>query len=285
MLGIIFALIAMVGWAFGDFYIQKTSREYGVWASLFCVVFLGSTVLFPFVIKSLPLLFETREFLFLIIVSVISCIAAMISFKAFQTSKMTTVEPIMSFELPLTILLGVFVLSESLSSAQLIIAGIAFIGILLTSSKNIFKSSVSFEKGVSITIVAVLFMSIVNFITGIASQKVGAVETIWFVHTFIAIICIIYFSVTRSWRLFFEHVQKYPKESLLVALFNNGAWLAYSAAVILIPISLAITISEGYIALAMILGVIFNKEKLSPLQWLGAIISFVAVLVLAFISG
>lgn len=283
--GIIFALIALVCWALGDFFIQKTSREYGVWTSLFSIVFFGAVALFPFAIKDIPVLMSSANLPILFIFSLATCVVALVGFKAFQVGKMVVVEPIMSFELPLTVMLGVFILKETLAPIQMILIGIAFLGILLTSSKNIFQTKISLEQGVLWAMAATLLMAFVNFTTGLASQSVGAIGAIWFMNVLLTIICAVYFSVTSSWTRVIENIKRHPTESLLVSVFDNGAWLAYSASVIIIPISLAITISEGYIALAMILGVLINKEKLSRLQWIGGGMSFVAVMMLAFISG
>ncbi len=282
--GIIFAIIAMICWAFGDFFIQKTSRQYGVWTSLFSIVFLGAVVLFPFAIKDIPVVMSSAHLPLLVVFSLATWVVTLVGFKAFQVGKMVVVEPIMSFELPLTVMLGVVILKESLTSVQLVLVGIAFLGVLLTSSKNIFRTKISLEQGVFWAMSATLLMAFVNFTTGLASQSVGAVGAIWFMNVLLTIICGIYFSVTGSWARVIGNIKRHPKESLLVSVFDNGAWLAYSASVVIIPISLAITISEGYIALAMILGVIINKERLSPLQWLGGGASLVAVIVLAFIS-
>lgn len=279
-------MVALVCWAFGDFFIQKTSRSYGIWTSLFCIVFSATIVLLPFVIKDMSVLFSIHNLPLLLLMSITTCVVAILEFKAFQVGKMVIVEPIMSFELPLTVLLGVLFLKESLSILQVVLVGVAFFGILLTSyKKNISAIKFSLEKGVVLAAMSVFIMAFVNLTTGLASQSVGAVGAIWFGSLFIAIICVIHFSVTRSWKLFFRNIKKYPKESIAVAVFDNGAWLAYGAAVTLIPISIAITISEGYIVLAMILGVILNKERISRYQWVGAAISLGAVMILAYISG
>lgn len=283
--GIIFAIIAMICWAFGDFFIQKTSRQYGVWTSLFSIVFLGAVALFPFAIKDIPVIMNSVHLPILVIFSLATCVVALVGFKAFQVGKMVVVEPIMSFELPLTVMLGVVILKESLTPFQIVLIAVAFLGVLLTSSKNIFRTKISLEQGVFWAMGATLLMAFVNFTTGLASQRVGAIGAIWFMNVLLTIICVVYFSVTRSWVRVIGNIKRHPKESLLVSVFDNGAWLAYSASVIIIPISLAITISEGYIALAMILGVLINKERLSRLQWIGGGMSFIAVIVLAFISG
>lgn len=50
--GIIFAFIAMIGWGFGDFFIQKSTRKVGVWATIFIITLLGFIVLTPFALKN-----------------------------------------------------------------------------------------------------------------------------------------------------------------------------------------------------------------------------------------
>lgn len=81
-----------------------------------------------------------------------------------------------------------------------------------------------------------------------------------------------------------SHIKQHPYESTGVALLDNAAWVLYATATTLIPISLAITISESYIILAVILGVTINKEELSRHQWIGIVLSLVAVITLSYIS-
>jgi uncharacterized membrane protein len=65
---------------------------------------------------------------------------------------------------------------------------------------------------------------------------------------------------------------------------DNAAWIAYSYSTLYIPITIAISISEGYIALAALLGLIFNKEKLNKHQYLGLILAIISAVVLAMIT-
>ncbi len=280
--GIMYALVALVSWGFGDFFIQRTSRDFGIWPSLFCITGAGSIVLLPFVFGEIPLMVFFWPFLFL--VAALTLVVALLEFKALQIGKLTVIEPILSFELPLTVLLGITLLGEHLTWYQGGLIALVFLGILLVAYSGKIKAHHFWEHGAILALMATVVMAFVNFTTGLASRSVGPVATIWFVHTVIAVCCILYFTYSRSWWSFFHHIRKHPAESVAVALFDNCAWLAYSFAVILIPISLAITISESYIILAVMLGVVFNHERLKKYQWIGIILTLSAVLVLSFIS-
>jgi drug/metabolite transporter (DMT)-like permease len=62
------------------------------------------------------------------------------------------------------------------------------------------------------------------------------------------------------------------------------AWFGYAYAVSQSSIALTITISEAYIVLAALLGVVINRERLRRHQVLGAALALGAVVVLAYIS-
>jgi drug/metabolite transporter (DMT)-like permease len=51
-----------------------------------------------------------------------------------------------------------------------------------------------------------------------------------------------------------------------MSLFTNIAWISYSLSTVYIPIGIATSISESYIAFASLLGIIINKEKLKKHQ-------------------
>lgn len=280
--GIGFALLALICWGFGDFLIQKTSRDYGIWPSLFCITFLASIILFPFAIKDFPTLVENLPLI--IIAGIVTTLASVLEFTALRVGKISIVEPIISFELPFTVLLGVLMLGEHVTSIQSVLILLVFGSILLLGYTGEFRSKHLLEKGALLALIATVLVSFMNFTIGLSSQNVGPIAAIWSIHVLVTIICAVRFTITKSWHHVWHEFRKHPGETLGVAIFDNGAWLAYSAAVIYIPISLAITLSEGYIILAILLGVIINRERLLKHQWVGVIIAIGSVLMLASIS-
>ena len=104
----------------------------------------------------------------------------------------------------------------------------------------------------------------------------------WFTDTFIVSILAIYLTRTSRWREVWRDWRKSKKLILGVSILDNLAWLVFSYSMVLIPIAIATGISESYIALAAILGLVFNKEKLKKHQWYGLALALLAVIVIAF---
>lgn len=145
-LGVLFALGALANWAIGDFYIQKTARKIGIWRALFFIAAFGGVVLFPFIIAELPsLITNPSAWLLLGMVSLVAFFAALFDFQALKDGKIAIVEPIISFELPLTIGLSVILLHESLSFIQTLLIILAFIGIILALGSILVLSAVTGE--------------------------------------------------------------------------------------------------------------------------------------------
>ena len=82
----------------------------------------------------------------------------------------------------------------------------------------------------------------------------------------------------------FRHARKHWRPIVLQGILDNIAWVSFAAAVLVLPISITIAISESYIALGMLLGIIINKERLQRHQYVGIAVTLIAVVVLAFVS-
>ncbi|MEK7089574.1 MAG: DMT family transporter, partial [Patescibacteria group bacterium] len=70
-----------------------------------------------------------------------------------------------------------------------------------------------------------------------------------------------------------------------VGFIDNLAWVAYFYSTTYIPIAIATSVSEAYIAFAAILGVVFNKETLRAHQVFGIVLAVVSVILLSAITA
>lgn len=61
--------------------------------------------------------------------------------------------------------------------------------------------------------------------------------------------------------------------------------MAFAAAATFAPISVATTISGGYVALAVLLGIFVSREKVKPHQMFGIALVSVGVIVLSYFYG
>ncbi len=282
-LGLLFAFIALVGWGFGDFFIQKTTRIIGVYKTLFFICIGATVVLFPFVFHEIAS-YTRADYQSIVILSLIIFFYALVIFHAFEKGKLSVVESVIAFELPLTVMLGVFVGGETLTLKQFLLFIIIFVGIALAAASKLDHLHLHrriFEKGVIWAFGAAFLSALTNFYVGTYSQHMSPLFVIWATHSMLAVLCGAYIVYRGELRSLASDLKKHTGPIVAQSIFDNSAWIGYAFATSLIPISLTVSISESYIALAALLGYFFGREKLNRHQILGAIIAFVGVIFLA----
>lgn len=285
-MGILFAFIALACWGLGDFLIQKSSREFGKWAALFFITAIASIALFPFVYRDIAALFNgSPAFLILLGTSVVLLLAALFDFQALSDGKISVVEPIMALEIAATAILSFAIIGERLTWLQILIIVILVIGIVLVSTKS-FKHlrKIKAEKGVWLALIGAVCMGATNFLFGVGARETNPLLVNWFTSTFLALVCLIYLISKSELKKLFRDWRDEKILIIGVGIIDNAAWVAYSYSTLYIPITIAISISESYIAMAAVLGLIFNKEKLNKHQYLGLILAIISAVVLAAIT-
>ena len=284
-MGILFACVALVAWGIGDFLIQRSVRKFGDLFTLFYITAFSAIVLLPFVLKDLPTLFLTQDGLsMLLLVSVVLLIAALLDFEALRVGKMSVVEPIYAFELPIAAMLAAIFLNERMNLLQYILIGVVVIGILLVSSKSHGHKRRRLERGVILAVLATIAMGAANFLFGFGARQTNPLLVNWFTSLFVAIIC----GAALVWQSRFHEIMRHLRTSkrfiFPVSFFDNLAWVTYATSMVFIPVGVATGISESYIVVASGLGVVFNRERLQRHQWVGCILCVSAVIALAFVT-
>ncbi|MFA5992544.1 MAG: EamA family transporter [Candidatus Pacearchaeota archaeon] len=281
--GIIFSVVAMFAWGFGDFLIQKSTRKIGVWDTLFFITFTGFVVLTPFAIKNAGNLFGVGLFLF-ISGGVVYFIASFLDLEALKIGKLDIVEPIWAFEIVSSVLLAFFILKERVSFLQTVFIIVLILSLAFLSLKKFnFKLGRKFllEKGVYIALLAAVVMGVANFLIGVGSRRVDPITMKWGMDLFLMVFSFFFVIRGRKKRKFFKSLKKNIKVLTFMSLFDNVAWLAFGFAMVFAPISIAVAISESYIIIAVLLGFFVNKEKLKLHQIIALIIAVISAIYLA----
>jgi drug/metabolite transporter (DMT)-like permease len=283
-MGILLALTALISWGLGDFLIQRSARKFGDWVALFYVTAFGAIVLFPFVLNDLVSSFTFHSAL-LWLAAVVTLFFALLDFEALRVGKISVIEPIYAFEIPVAALLAAYFVHERLTAIQILLIFSVMLGIFLISTRSFshFKR-IHLEKGVWFAAFATIGMGMANVLFGVGSRVTSPLVVNWVVDTFIAIICLVYLFSTGQARKIGIDVKNNARPILTVGFFDKLAWVSFSYAMLFIPIAVATGISEGYIAFAGGLGLIFNKEKLKKHQWVGFVLAAIAVIALAIVT-
>lgn len=285
-MGILFAFIALICWGVGDFLIQKTSREFGKWVVLFFVGLIASVALLPFVYQNIGAsLAERPVLIILIIASFVLLLTALLDFQALSVGKISVIEPIMALEIAVTAALSFLAIGEHLTWLQVTLIIALIVGIILVSTKSFHHlKKIKAEKGVWLALAGAASMGVTNFLFGIGAREADPLIVNWFTSVFLALACLIYLITNKQIRNLFADWHKDKRLLIGVGVIDNAAWVAYSYSTLYIPIAVAISISESYIALAALLGVLFNKEKLRKHQYAGLVVAIICAVILAAVT-
>lgn len=285
-MGILFAIIALFCWGTGDFFIQKAARRKGVWFTIGSIGVIGAIVLLPFVYERIINIFTTKNHLaLLLITSSIGLLVSLLYFEALRRGKISALTPILAFEIPVTAVLAMIILDEILSLDQMILAAILMLGIILLAVHHFGRiKNIHIEPGAFLAFFAMLGLGVINFLVGYTARQTDPLLINWFMAVFFGITGLIGMLVTEGEPRFLEEIKTNKQLVLTMGMFDTLAWVAYAQATIYIPIAIAASLSESYIALAAILGLIFNREKLKPHQYVGLVIIIIAATALASIT-
>ena len=283
VIGIIFSVVALVGWGLGDFFIQRTVRKTSVPSAVCYIGLFASIALLPFVWHEIPLIWSSQNNLFLIGgLAILTLVCAIVEFAAFGEGKIAVLEPVLSSELPLTVILGVALLHETLSLWQVVLMIAVFIGITLVvtvQAGHLRHRHVLLERGTLLALFSVVGLAVGNVLVAMASRNISPLLTVWSTFLFIGISTFLYIIMSGK---FGQFVNNFKQNKILVlaeSFFDTLGWVAFAYATTYTSLAIATTISESYVILAIGLGLYFNKEKLRLHQLVGLPIAIVAILV------
>jgi drug/metabolite transporter (DMT)-like permease len=220
--------------------------------------------------------------------STLVVIYAITLFKAFDIGKLSVIESVMILELPLAVGMSVIWLGDRLNTIQIILFLIICSGVALATVKDIRHLNYSkhlVEKGVWLAFAGAGLAAVVDVFISSSAQNISPLITLWYQHAFIVVIFGTYLTFTKGWSEFFLGIKTHPFLMLGQGVCDNIAWLSFVFAVNYISTSLVMSISEGYIIVAVILGHFLNKEKLKVHKVLGMSLAVPAMLILAYISS
>lgn len=286
MVGVGAALLSLVLWGLGDFLIQRSVRHVGNIRTLFYVGIGPAVLLLPFVWQQFPSLYG-RDILLLCLLSVVVMAASLFDFQALRQGKIAVVEPVIGLELPLIVAFSVTLGRETIAPHDWIIMSAIFVGILFAVTRERVHWHMRrhiFERGVHLALLGAIGLALTNFLVGVSSRETSPLMAIWFSSTFYALCAVLYLCATKRMTGLLHNLVRYPVLAV-TSVVDATAWIAYGYAVLFLPIAIAASISESYLAVAVLLGVYFNKERIKPHQKVGALVAILGVIALAYSVG
>lgn len=281
-IGVLIAFGAIICWALGDFFIQKSSRKIGDLQTLFFVGLFATLFLLPFVWKDLLSLTEPRNILILAILGILTLIAGLLNFEALKEGKFSVVEIITELELPITIILSIFILKETISLKQSILIALIFLGIILIAIKSYHLKNLRkfIEKGAIIGIFGAIGMGFVNFLTATSARTISPIAAVWAPALIFSIICLALIIKRDGIKNLLTNLKRFKLFILAAGLFDTAAWTLYATSIMKQEVSIITAMTESYPSLSLFLGRWFNKERINWHQYLGAAIALISCILL-----
>ncbi len=284
-MGVLLAITALLSWGLGDFLIQRSTRRFGDWVALFYIAAFGTIILFPFAYPNLKNALENHPTL-LLVACLVLLLAALFDFEAMRIGKISVVEPIYAFEIPIAAFLAAYFIKELLTPEQIFFTATLIAGIFLVSVRSFSHlKNIHLEKGTWYAVAGTIGLGASSFLFGLGSRETNPLVINWFTDAFLTIATIFYLAATSRLGEIRSDFRNNKRLILNVSFFDKLAWVTFSYATLFIPIAVVTGISEGYIAFAAGLGLLFNKEKLRPHQWTGLFLAAASVIILAFITA
>lgn len=282
--GILFALFTLFLWGGGDFLIQRMTRQIGNWETVFLIGLFGTILLTPFVYQDVVRYLSAASIIaVLAVASIFGLVASLFDFESLKKGKIAAVEPILALEIPTVAVLSLIFLKEVLSLLELFLIAVIIIGLVLVSLRERnFKllRSKGLEKGVILMTIAAILMGGTAFFVGYGSRITNPLFVNWFVAIIATVFMAAYLFFKGTLPRLVKNVLKSPKLVFTTCLFDNLAWISFAAAVLFIPITIAMTLSENFIAVAVLLGLIVNREMLRLHQKIGFVLALAGTVVL-----
>ncbi|PIW36592.1 MAG: hypothetical protein COW24_04510 [Candidatus Kerfeldbacteria bacterium CG15_BIG_FIL_POST_REV_8_21_14_020_45_12] len=280
-MGILFALGAFFGWGIGDFLIQRCTRKGGVTLTFWIISAIGSAALLPFVINSETAFSEILSFPILLATGT-TIMNGFFLFWLFKHINLSIVQPVISLELPLGVILAAILFHESILPQQWLLIFAIFLGVVMLSfALNPFKvGKIKLEKGILLTTLAAFVSTSMNLSTAAAVEQFDPWFVIWAVGALITLVLLPL--VLQKRRVYFASLKENPILYFATSIIDVTAWISFSFGVVYLPISLVLGLSQGYVLVSVILGITFNKERLRSWQYLGLFVTMTALIMLAF---
>ncbi|MBN2095324.1 MAG: DMT family transporter [Candidatus Aenigmarchaeota archaeon] len=275
------AFSAMLCWAVADFLVQKSTRKIGNLESLAVIGIVGTVSLFPLVIRDFGLIFSASNLALILVLGVLTFVAAMFDCEALRVAKLSTVDILMEIELPITIMLGYLFFNEVLAPMQIFMVGLIFAGILLVATKSFSHWAIRWEKGVILAVIGAIGMGFINFLTSATSRAISPIMAVWAPWLILTLFCLTLIYRRGEFPRFVKNASRFRWFLLGMGIIDTAAWIFYSFAVFGESVGIVTAITESYPAVALFLGVWLNREKINGHQYLGAALAIFSSIALA----
>lgn len=280
-MGIVFGLVAALGWGTADFLVRFSTRLIGTYRTLFFMQLIGVFVLGVYLIgtgKLVVLIASTswQPWAWAVLAILLSILGSLAFYRAYEIGVLMVVAPITSCYAAVTSALA-FLTGEMVSQVHIMGLVVALTGVVLVATplgsillmrkKHVVVRS-EMPPGVLWAIVASLSYGVSFWILGFyVNHDLGAVTTTWL--TRLLTLCLLAACAPVA-----KQSLQLPRGRVwwyicAIGIIDTVAFIAYNVGLTVAQISIVSVISSLYSAVTVVLAWVFLRERLQRSQWFG----------------
>ncbi|MFH0868571.1 MAG: DMT family transporter [Candidatus Woesearchaeota archaeon] len=276
-LGILFGIIAMIGWGVADFFAAKAVRKSSVFKTYFWIQAIGLVIylLIFLLFFKLPAI-SLMTFALIVICAFIGITTVMSFYKGLQVGIVSIISPIGASYAVVTVILSLIFLNETITSFQAVGISLVILGAILTSFKfhDLIRLKVkNIAAGVKYAVFAMLGWGVLMVLIDVLVADLG-----WFLPILFIVAVEIFYLLAYSGAA--KKSISFPKNIalfvILAAVLEVIAFLSFGFSITSENVAIVAPIISAFPAITIILARIFFKEILELNQRVG---------ILAIISG
>lgn len=285
-MGIFFAVIAMLGYGFGNALAKVPVQKIGSERTIFYRNVMVSVLLFViFLFFSHNATFSAKYILIALLIAVIGYIPLLFFYKALNIGKVGLVSPVANSSMAFTVLFSIIFFHESISFGQAVAIILIILGIILISlDPRDLKNSklLKISSGLPYALITSLLWGLVFFLWKIPVSILGPILTSLVIEFGTMICSVVYIYIVK--KDFQRPDNKILKYILFMSLGGALGTLFFNMGIEKTNVSIVSPIASGAPLIATLYAKLVFKEKLSKLQYLAIIMITLGVILVSYLS-
>lgn len=286
-LGVIFGILAMLGWGTADFFVANAVRrecsifKTFLWSQITSVTLFS--LIFLVFFGDLP---DLSQFLvgLILIAGFLGTFSYVAYYKGLRIGKVSIISPIGACWGAIVAVLGVFFLNETLTVAQGTGVALAILGVILASFKLHDLLGLTLRnlmQGVEFAAIAALAWGTQFTLIGVLVEELGWFVPIFFIKATAVLYLLVYAGARRRGREEFSFPRNITLFVVLIGVFETISFLAYGFGVSSEHSAIVAPIGASFPIITIIWARLFFKETLEINQKIGVFSVILGLVLLA----
>lgn len=281
--GLLFGILAMLGWGFHKIFAKKLIDRLGPYEALVYgnSVFVGMIIIYSAITRTFAVP-APKTLLITIVLAGLACLGVVALYKAMHVGKVSVVVPVSHVYAAIIVVIGIFFFGEVMTSLQffavlLAIAGTMLVSFRLSDLKRLKLKNTS--AGIPYALVTIVCWGLSFALIKIVIQELGPFVTMLYFEVFV--LAFLFAPYALRLAKLKKPSKKDMKFAFLIGLVSFGAEISYYTGLNMGLVSIIGPVSACALMVTVLLSWLFLGERIDLNQKIAIAMIFAGILLLA----